>query len=62
MAERKSKSGLTLSEHRGWRRQYLKFAREAVARRDWRAASNFYYKAAFHAAVEYALTPARKKR
>lgn len=61
MAEKKSRHGMTVSEHRGWRRQYLKFARDAVARRDWRGASNFYYKAAFHDEVERALTPKTKR-
>ncbi len=39
---------ITLAEHTGWMRRYLKMAREAVKKRDWLAASQFYARAAFH--------------
>lgn len=55
-------SPLPRDERRGWVRHYLKLAREAVARRDWLAASDFYRSAAFHSAIiDQSKKPRRRK-
>lgn len=56
-----SKDHPTIEEHIGWRRSYLKLARQAVQKRDWIAASQFYFRAAFHEQVAKAVK-ARKRR
>jgi hypothetical protein len=39
---------MTLAEHEGWKRYWLKAARLHVAKREWLRASECYRSAAFH--------------
>jgi len=47
--------GMTIKEHHKWQRYWLKCARDAVDKRDWLLASDYFRSAAFHSHVLEAL-------